>query len=95
MEIKKLWNGEVECSYNIHLNDKIVRLLKCRPEWNEGWTLGEIYKLNINDVINMHSWILNRNKTYDNITFAEAIKKHYDIDCLQYKYFYEFLMAMK
>lgn len=95
MEIKMLWSGETKGNYKVCFNDKIVRLLKCLPEWNEGWTLGELYKQNINDIINMFSWILEKNKTYDNITFAEAIKEHYGIECLRYKYYYEFLMAIE
>lgn len=94
MKILVKWDDEIKGNYEINLNDKIVKLLKCVPGHMENDTYKERYVETINHIVSCFNFILDKNVEYNNIEFAEAIKEYYSLDNLKIKYAYEFLMAM-
>ena len=94
MKILINWNNEIVGNYEINLNNNIVQLLKCVPSHMENLSMKDRYIDTINFIVSSFSFILDKNVEYNNLEFAETIRKYYTLDNLKVKYVYEFLINM-
>ena len=93
-KVKVLRNGKIKIEETVDLNDKIVKMLNNVPEHIEKLNSKEKYLEILKHINHSFSFLLEKNRKYDNYQFAAEIKKYYGLENPKVKYFYDFLIAL-
>lgn len=84
----------IKGSYEINLNDKVVKLLHNIPEHMKDMNLKDRFNQTINDVVYMYGYLLPLNEEHDSKSFATLISKNYSLEEPINKYYYDFLTSI-